>query len=72
MEVVAGVTLAGLPALSVPAGFDARGLPMGLQLIGRPQADQAVMQLGHAYDLATGWVRKRVPAAAGLATDPNA
>ena len=72
MEVVAGVTLAGLPALSVPAGFDARGLPMGLQLIGPPQADQAVMQLGHAYDLATQWVGRRVPAAAGLATAPNA
>ena len=63
MEVVAGVTLAGLPALSVPAGFDGRGLPMGLQLIGPPQADQAVMQLGHAYDLATNWVKRRIPAA---------
>lgn len=63
MEVVAGVTLAGLPALSVPAGFNSRGLPMGLQLIGPPQADQAVMQLGHAYDLATNWVRRRVPTA---------
>jgi amidase len=69
MEVVAGVTLAGLPAISVPAGFDARGLPMGLQLIGRPQSDTALLQLAHAYDLQTRWVDRRPPPTA-LTGDP--
>ncbi|MFM1989126.1 MAG: hypothetical protein RJA99_2083 [Pseudomonadota bacterium] len=61
MEVVAGVTVAGLPAISVPAGFDARGLPMGLQLIGPPQADADVLRLARAYELATRWVQRRPP-----------
>jgi amidase len=61
MEVVVGVTIAGVPAISVPAGFDEHGLPVGLQLIGPPKADLAVLQLAHAYDAATGWVRRRRP-----------
>jgi len=63
MEVVVGVTLAGVPAISVPAGFDARGLPMGIQLVGPPRGELAVLQLAHAYDVATQWVRRRQPAA---------
>jgi amidase len=59
MEVVIPATLAGVPALNVPAGFNAGGLPMGLQIIGPAQADFAVLQLGHAYDQATGWSRKQ-------------
>ena len=45
-------TFAGLPCISVPAGFNADGLPMGLQLIGRPQADAAVLALAAAYEMA--------------------
>jgi amidase len=52
MEVTLYATFAGLPAISVPAGFSAGGLPMGLQLIGRPQADAAVLQLAQAYEQA--------------------
>jgi len=52
MEVVIYATLAGLPAISVPAGFGAQGLPMGLQLIGKPQGDFALLQLAHAYEQA--------------------
>lgn len=61
MEVVIGPTLAGLPAISVPVGFDARGLPMGLQIIGPAQADLAVLQLAHAHERQTQWVSRRLP-----------
>jgi len=60
MEVVIGPTLAGLPTLNVPAGFDrATGLPMGIQIIGKPQADWAVLQMGHAYAEASGYHLQR-------------
>ncbi|MFD1557759.1 amidase [Paraburkholderia silviterrae] len=62
MEVVIGGTLAGLPVMCVPAGFNAQGLPMGLQVIGKPHADLSVLQLAHAYDQATQWVKRRLPA----------
>ena len=41
------------PALSVPAGFTAEGLPIGLQIVGRPRADLSVLQLGYAFEQAT-------------------
>lgn len=66
MEVVIGPTLAGLPALSVPVGFGAQGLPLGMQIIGRPQADLAVLQLGYAHERLTQWVRRRVPGGSGV------
>jgi amidase len=62
MEVVIYATFAGLPCISVPAGFDARGLPMGLQLIGKPRGDAAVLQLAHAYEQAAQDVLARRPA----------
>ncbi len=50
MECTLFATFAGLPAISVPVGFDDRGLPMGMQLIGRPRADVDVLQLAAAYE----------------------
>jgi len=50
MEVVIYATFAGLPCISVPTGFNQHGLPMGLQLIGKPQADLSVLQLAQAYE----------------------
>jgi len=61
MEVVIYATLAGLPAISVPAGFSAQGLPMGLQLIGKPQGDLALLQLAHAYEMANREMLARTP-----------
>jgi len=61
MEAVIYATMAGLPALAVPAGFGAQGLPAGLQIIGPTQADLAVLQIGHAYDQASGYARVRSP-----------
>lgn len=42
--------LAGLPAISVPSGFDAKGLPLGLQIIGPPLCDVSVMQYAYAFE----------------------
>ena len=51
----------GLPALSLPCGFDGNGVPMGLQVIGRPFAEGLLYRIGHAYQGATDHHR-RVPA----------
>jgi len=53
----------GLPALSVPCGFSAAGLPIGLQLVGRPFDEATVLRVGHAYEQAAGWWRRRPPLA---------
>ena len=52
MEVVVPASLAGVPVLAAPAGLGPGGLPMGIQIIGPPRSDRAVLELGHAYDLA--------------------
>ena len=54
MEVVLYASLAGLPALNVPVGFGAQGLPMGMQLIGQPQGELALLSLGMAYEEVVG------------------
>jgi aspartyl-tRNA(Asn)/glutamyl-tRNA(Gln) amidotransferase subunit A len=51
----------GLPALSVPCGFSGAGLPIGLQLVGRPFDEATVLRLGHAYEQAAGWWRREPP-----------
>jgi amidase len=62
MEVVLYPTFAGLPAISVPAGFNAQGLPMGLQLIGKPKGDFELLQVAHAYEQAAqDLIQKRPP-----------
>ena len=58
MEVVIPGTLSGCPVANVQAGFNADGLPMGLQIIGRHQADFAVLQLAHAYEQASRWFQR--------------
>ena len=54
------VNLAGLPGMSVPCGFDSDGLPIGLQLIGRPLDESAVLRIAAAYEGVTDW-NGRVP-----------
>ena len=63
MAVVIYATFAGLPCISIPVGFDARGLPMGMQIIGKPHADLEVLQLAHAYEQAAQDVMLRKPPA---------
>jgi len=59
MEVVIGPSLAGLPTIGVPAGFNEAGLPMGLQVIGKPGADLTVLQLAYAYEQAADRGRRK-------------
>ena len=61
MEVVIPVTMSSLPSLNVPAGFGPGGLPTGIQIVARNQGERDCLQLGAAYDAATGWVSRRQP-----------
>jgi amidase len=64
MEVTLPVTMAGLPALSVPAGFGGpHKLPMGMQIVGPACADLDVLRVGHAYELASPWIGQTVSGA---------
>ncbi len=45
----------GLPAIQVTCGFDTDGLPVGLQIAGKPFDEQTICQVGHAYEQATEW-----------------
>ena len=49
----------GLPAISVPCGFDPNGCPIGLQIAGRPFAEARVMKVADAYQRDTDWHRRR-------------
>ncbi|MBX3025265.1 Asp-tRNA(Asn)/Glu-tRNA(Gln) amidotransferase subunit GatA [bacterium] len=53
------VNLAGLPGLSLPCGFDRQGLPIGLQIIGRPFDEETVLRAAHAYEQSTDWHQRR-------------
>jgi len=52
-------SLANVPALSVPCGFTATGLPIGLQIAGRPFDESTVLRAGHVYEQNTGWHSRR-------------
>ena len=53
------ITVTGLPAISVPAGFTDQGLPVGIQIVGRHQRELEVLQLAHAFEQATQYGRTR-------------
>jgi aspartyl-tRNA(Asn)/glutamyl-tRNA(Gln) amidotransferase subunit A len=52
------VNIAGLPGLSVPCGL-VDGLPVGLQIIGKPFDEETLLRAGHAYQHVTDWHTKR-------------
>jgi aspartyl-tRNA(Asn)/glutamyl-tRNA(Gln) amidotransferase subunit A len=58
------VNLAGLPGMSLPCGFDAQGLPIGLQLIGNYFGEAKMLNVAHQYQLATDW-HQRAPSLGG-------
>lgn len=49
----------GMPALALPCGFTAGGLPIGMQFVGKPFDEPAVLRAAHAYEQATGWHKRR-------------
>jgi len=53
--------LTGQPAISLPCGFDSQGLPIGLQIVGRPFDEETVLRVAHAYEQATDWHTRRPP-----------
>ena len=52
-------SLAGIPAISIPCGFSQAGLPIGLQLMGRPFEESTILRAANAYEQATEWRKKR-------------
>jgi aspartyl-tRNA(Asn)/glutamyl-tRNA(Gln) amidotransferase subunit A len=54
-----GINYLGLPAISVPAGFDGKGLPIGFQLVGRPFAEAALLRAADAFQRVTDWHKKK-------------
>jgi aspartyl-tRNA(Asn)/glutamyl-tRNA(Gln) amidotransferase subunit A len=53
--------LAGIPGISLPCGFTRAGLPIGLQLLGKPFDETTLLQVGFAYEQATDWHRRKPP-----------
>ncbi|HEX9445777.1 MAG TPA: Asp-tRNA(Asn)/Glu-tRNA(Gln) amidotransferase subunit GatA [Candidatus Binatia bacterium] len=53
------INLAGLPGLSLPCGFDADGMPIGMQIIGRQFDEATMLKVAHAYEQATEWHKRK-------------
>jgi aspartyl-tRNA(Asn)/glutamyl-tRNA(Gln) amidotransferase subunit A len=60
------INIAGLPAISVPAGFadglpraESKGLPIGMQIIGKPFSEETLLKIAYAYEQATDWHKRR-------------
>ena len=51
--------LAGVPAIALPCGFSQAGLPIGLQMIGRPFEEETLLRAAHAYEQSTQWRAKK-------------
>jgi aspartyl-tRNA(Asn)/glutamyl-tRNA(Gln) amidotransferase subunit A len=51
--------VSGTPALSICNGFDAQGLPLSMQIVGRPFEDAHVLRVGHTYERMTSWRDRR-------------
>ncbi len=52
-------SLAGVPAVSLPCGFSQQGLPIGMQIMGRPFEEDVILRVARAYELAMNWRKKR-------------
>ncbi len=63
-------SLTGAPTLALSCGFSADGLPLGMQIAGRPFEDATVLRIGHAYQQATRWTDRRPPLLPGAPQPP--
>lgn len=63
------ISVTGLPALSVPAGFTTSGLPVGLQLVGKRRGDWELLAVARAFESATGFAARVPPSAPSLTSD---
>ncbi|MDK2855934.1 MAG: aspartyl-tRNA(Asn)/glutamyl-tRNA(Gln) amidotransferase subunit [Bacillota bacterium] len=66
------VNLAGIPGLSIPCGFTAEGLPVGMQLLGKPFAEGTLLQVAYAYEQSTDHHKKRPPLAGAAGGERHA
>jgi aspartyl-tRNA(Asn)/glutamyl-tRNA(Gln) amidotransferase subunit A len=55
------VNLAGIPALALPCGFSPDGLPIGLQVLGKPFGEETLFRAAYAYEQATEWRTRKPP-----------
>jgi aspartyl-tRNA(Asn)/glutamyl-tRNA(Gln) amidotransferase subunit A len=53
------INLAGLPALSLPCGFDQAGMPIGMQIVGKHFDEATILRVSHAYEQATEWSKRK-------------
>jgi amidase len=53
--------MSGSPTITLPAGFDSRGLPIGVQLVGRHLSEDLLLRAGHAFQQATDWHMRHPP-----------
>ena len=58
----------GQPVLALPGGFGRNGLPLGMQIVGRPFEESTILKIGHAYERATEWHTRRPRLVPGAAT----
>ena len=61
IDLSAAGNLAGLPSLSLPCGFGANRLPLGIQLVGRPHEEHILLQVGEEFQKRTDWHRRKPP-----------
>jgi len=59
MTICCAITVTGLPAISVPAGFTPQGLPVGVQIVGKPRGDLDLLRLAHCFEQATTHYQQR-------------
>src|SRR5262249_52720159 len=63
-------TVTGLPAISVPCGFTASGLPVGLQIVGRRHQETMVLRAAAAFEAAAPWAHRIPPTGTGSRRPP--
>lgn len=59
MTICCAITVTGLPAISVPGGFTPEGLPVGVQIVGKPRGDLQLLRIAHAFEAATEHYKTR-------------